>query len=561
MSKNKFFGFMAMVLLISMLVVACQPAAAVEEAAPVEEVAPAEEAVEVEPSPDFEGMVVGQDACGEGDIIKQMTAVDEFTVEFSLCKSDPAFLAKAAFEPFFIQPKDWIEAASGTGELLEKPVGTGPFMINSWQRGDSVILSRNDAYWGEPAKASTAVVRWATESAARMLELQSGTVHIISSIGTEDFAVVEADPTLQLLPYVNPNIFYMGFTNTFAPLDDVNVRKAIALGIDRQRIIDNFWPEGSSVATHFTPCTVTHGCDGDAWYDFDAAAGKALLAEAGYPDGFATKIFYRDVVRGYLPTPGLVAVEIQTQLKENLGIDAEVVVMESGQFIDDSSSGRLDGIHLLGWNGDYMHITNFLDYHFSRNNPQFGDPVPAIYEPMEQAAQMVDAGDLYVQVNNAIKEDVPMIPVGHSSNAYAALASAEGANMPPFGPPLLSYIKPADGDTVVFMQNAEPISLYCTDETDGESLSVCRQVLEGLFVYNLEGEPEPALAESFEANDDSTVFTFSLRKGVTFHDGSSFDANDVVASWAAGLDATSPYHVGNTGSFEYPAYLFGLLND
>ena len=324
--------------------------------------------------------------------------------------------------------------------------------------------------------------------------------HIISSIGNEDFAVVEADPNLQLLSYVNPNIFYIGVTDTFEPWDDLNVRKAVAMGIDRQRIVDNFWPEGSEVASHFTPCTVAHGCDGDAWYDFDPAAGKAMLAEAGFPDGFKTKIYYRDVVRGYLPTPGLVAVELQTQLKENLGIDAEVVVMESGQFIDDSSNGRLDGLYLLGWNGDYMHITNFLDYHFSRNNPQFGTPVAAIYEPLEQAATMVDPGDLYVQANNAIKENVPTVPVSHSSNAYAALASAEGANMPPFGPPQLSYIKPADGDTVVFVQNAEPISLFCADETDGESLSVCRQVLEGLYVYDLEGQPVPALAESFEAN-------------------------------------------------------------
>ncbi len=558
--KNKFNLLLSLALLAALLITSCAPQAPAAEA-PAAEAPAAEAPAEEAPASDFEPMVVSQEACGEADFIKEIAAVDEFTVQFTMCKSMPAFLAVAAFEPFYIQPKEWIEVNGGAGELLEKPVGTGPFMVDTWQRGDSVILSKFADYWGEPAKAEKAVVRWATESAARMLELQAGTADIISSIGNEDFAVVESDPNLTLLEYVNPNIFYIGFTNTFEPWDDVNVRKAVALGIDRQRIVDNFWPEGSEVASHFTPCSVTHGCDGDAWYDFDPVAAKALLADAGFPDGFKTKIFYRDVVRGYLPTPGLVAVEIQTQLKENLNIDAEVVVMESGQFIDDSTSGRLDGIHLLGWNGDYLHITNFLDYHFFRTNPQFGNSVPAIYEPMEQAATMVDPGDLYVQVNNAIKENVPMVPVAHSANAYAALATSEGANMPPFGPPQLQFVTPSNGDTVVFVQNAEPISLYCTDETDGESLSVCRQVLEGLYVYSLEGEPVPALAESFEANEDSTVFTFNLRQGVKFHDGSAFDANDVVASYAAGLDVTSPYHVGNTGSFEYPSYLFGLMND
>jgi len=109
-------------------------------------------------------------------------------------------------------------------------------------------------------------------------------------------------------------------TNTFKPFDDVRVRKAIAMGIDRSRIVDNYFPLGSEVASHFTPCSISNGCTGESWYDFDSAAAKALLAEAGFPNGFKSKIFYRDVFRGYLPEPGIVAVEFQSQLKDNLGI-------------------------------------------------------------------------------------------------------------------------------------------------------------------------------------------------------------------------------------------------
>ena len=61
---------------------------------------------------------------------------------------------------------------------------------------------------------------------------------------------------------------------------DVNVRKAIAMGVDRQRIVDNFYADGATVPTHFTPCSLPNGCVGDAWYDFDPDAAKALLAEA-----------------------------------------------------------------------------------------------------------------------------------------------------------------------------------------------------------------------------------------------------------------------------------------
>ena len=125
---------------------------------------------------------------------------------------------------------------------------------------------------------------------------------------------------------------------------------------------------------------------GDEWYEFDPEGARALLAEAGFPDGFSTSIFYRDVFRTYLPEPSLVAVEFQTQLRENLGIDAEITVMESGAFIDESQAGNLDGFYLLGWGADYPHVTNFLDFHFSSENPQFGDTHPEIYEKLLEAS-------------------------------------------------------------------------------------------------------------------------------------------------------------------------------
>jgi peptide/nickel transport system substrate-binding protein len=341
------------------------------------------------------------------------------------------------------------------------------------------------------------------------------------------------------------------------------VRQAIGMGIDRQRIVDTFYPEGSEVASHFTPCSIFGGCEGEEWYEFDPEAARQMLADAGYPDGFETSIYYRDVFRDYLPEPGAVAVEIQTQLQENLGITADVVVMESGEFIDESTNGRLDGIYLLGWTGDYPHPTNFLDFHFSEQNPQFGDPHPEIFEPLLAASQIANPDEtleLYAEANNAIKELVPMVPVVHSAVSYAARAGMPGINNPPFGAPILRVIDPGK-DTLVFVKNAEPISLYCADETDGESLDTCQQVVEALYRYNTEGNPEPALAEECTANEDLTVWTCALREGVTFHDGSTFDAADVIASWGAGIDASNPNHVGNTGAWEYYTYLWtDLMN-
>lgn len=585
MRRNKLYLLFVLLLMTGFMLAACggaaeepaaeepaaeEPAAeepAAEEPA-AEEPAPTEEPME-EPMAEFAPTSVAADSCDYGGKIGSIESTDEYTVVFNLCKPDPAFLAKIAFTPFGIQPAEWIAETGGTGELLEKPIGTGPYMVEEWVRGDSIIYRAFPDYWGEAPAAETAVLRWNQEGAARLLELQAGTVDVITNVSPDDFETVNADPNLVLLPSANPNILYLGVTNTFEPFNDVNFRQAIAMGIDRQRIVDNFFPAGSTVADYFTPCTIPNGCEGDAWYEFDVDAANAMLDEAGYPrneDGIRleTAIYYRDVFRTYLPEPNVVAVEFQAQLLENLGIDADVVVMESGEFIAESTDGRLDGFYLLGWGADYPHVTNFLDFHFGSNNPQFGDPFPEIYEVLEEAAQIADlatAAPLYEQANNAIRELVPMVPIAHGAAADAALASVAGAYVPPFGATNFALLDPGK-DTLVYMQNNEPISLYCADETDGESLRPCQQVVETLLQYGTDtGDTFPALATECTGNEDATVWTCTLREGVMFHDGSMLDANDVVASWAAGIDIANPYHVGNTGGFDYYSYLWdGLIN-
>ncbi len=571
MQKRHTWLLLSVLIVAAMLLTACpagapaQPGEAPAEA-PAEEAAPApaEEAAPAE----FEPLVVSAEC--KNNKVKEIAALDEMTVQVTMCKPDPAFLAKIAFTPFFIQPREWIEETGGTGEILEHPIGTAPYMIESWNRGDKIIFKRFDDYWGEPAKTETLVFRWATEGAARLLELQAGTADYITKLSPDDYDTVKNDPNLQFLPVPNPNIMYLAMTNTFEPWGDVRVRKAIAMGIDRQRIVDNFYPDGSEVASHFTPCSIPNGCVGEPWYDFNLEEANKLLDEAGLTKDengirFKTALYYRDVFRVYLPEPGLVAVEIQNQLRENLGIDADVVVMESGEFIAESTAGNLDGLYMLGWGADYLHVTNFLDFHFSRSNPQFGEPFPEIYEVLEEASTIADpeeARPLYEKANNAIRDLVPMVPIAHGAPADAARADVQNAKAAVLGPPDLWTFVPGDRDSLVYLKAAEPISLYCMDETDGESLDACKMVTEGLYKYNADGDAVPTLATSCEANDDATVWTCHLREGVKFHDGSTLDANDVVRSWDAGLNAASPYHVGNTGAFEYPSYLFdSLMNE
>jgi len=500
--------------------------------------------------------------CDYGGEFLKMEAVDELTVRFTLCLPDVAFPSKIAFSAFAINSSDYLSKTGGTGEIVENPIGTGPYMLKEWRRGDQLIMTKNPDYWGEPGIADTLVFRWSSEAAQRLVELQSGNVDGIDNPAPDDFAAIQADSGLTLYPREALNIFYLGMNNTYPPFDDEKVRQAVAMGIDRQRIVDNFYTEGSTVASHFTPCAIPGGCDGPEWYEFDVAAAKALLADAGFPDGFKTKITYRDVVRGYLPEPAVVAQDIQAQLKANLNIDAEIVVMESGAFIDAADAGQLEGFHLLGWGADYPDQTNFLDYHFGQGaSAQFGDGFPDIWEVLTEAGSLTEPAArnaLYGQANELLKQHVPMIPVAHGGSGTVFQADVTGAHASPLGNENFSVVDPGGRDTFTWMQNAEPIGLYCADESDGESLRACEQMLESLLAYEVGGTAVvPSLAEKCEANAELTVWTCYLRPGVKFHDGSALDAVDVVMSYVVQWDAAHPLHVGRDGSFTYFSGLFG----
>jgi ABC-type transport system substrate-binding protein len=510
----------------------------------------------------MEGEAMAADPdCEYGGLFKSIEAVDDMTVKFSLCSPDVAFPSKVAFTAFNIQPSEYLESTGGAGDIVEAPIGTGPYELVEWNRGDSLVLKRFEDYWGDPAKTENLIFRWSSEGAQRLLELQSGAVDGIDNPTPDDFAVIEGDDSLVLYPREALNVFYVGMNDTAAPFDNELVRQALAIGIDRQRIVDNFYPEGSVVASHFTPCAIPGGCDGPEWPDYDPDQAQELLSEAGFPDGFETEIAYRDVVRSYLPEPGVVAQDLQAQLAD-IGITAEIVVMESGAFIDAANAGELKGLHMLGWGADYPDQTNFLDFHFGAGaSDQFGNGFDDIHETLAEAASLPDQdarNELYATANELLTEHVPMVPIAHGGSATAFKATAEGAHASPLGNEYFAVMEVPDQDTFVWMQNAEPIGLYCADETDGESLRACEQMHESLLAYEVGGTAvQPALAESYEPNDDLTEWTFHLREGVTFHDGSDFDAQDVVDSYTAQWDAASPLHTGRVGDFTYFSALFG----
>lgn len=500
------------------------------------------------------------ESCDYGGNFLSVTALDAQTVQFQLCVPDPAFPSKVAFSSFAIQPLEHLIATGGGGDLVSSPIGTGPFQLESWEQGSEIVMTRFDDYWGEPANEATLIFRWNSEAAARLVELQAGTVDAIDNPAPGDFEVIANDPNLQLLERPSLNVFYFGINNTVPPFDNVMVRQAIGYAIDRQRIIDNFYPAGSSVAEQFVPPAIFGYTAESEPFPYDPDMARQLLEESGVELPIETTLSFRDVVRGYLPQPGVVAQDLQAQLAE-VGINVTIDMQESGTFLDNAAQGNLS-LHMLGWGADYPDATNFLDYHFGAGaSDQFGDKHPEITEVLAEAAALADPDaryPLYIEANNLIRDLVPMVPIAHGGSGTAFKASIEGGQASPLGNENFAVMSDPDDDLFVWMQNGEPPGLYCGDETDGEALRPCEQITESLLAYEIGGTAVvPSLAESYEASEDLMTWTFTLREGVTFHDGSALDANDVVITFAMQWDAANPLHVGRTGEFTYFSGFFG----
>jgi ABC-type transport system substrate-binding protein len=215
---------------------------------------------------------------------------------------------------------------------------------------------------------------------------------------------------------------------------------------------------------------------------------------------------------------------------------------------------------------DYPDPTNFFDTHFGTGaGEQFGDKFPELEAAIATGARTVDPEArlaAYAEANTLLRDLAPMVPVGHAVSGMAYQARILNPHAVAVGQESMALLEDPDDDDIVYIQNAEPISLYCSDESDGESFAVCEQIFEGLMGFAIpSGEVVPKLAESYEVSDDGLEWTFHLREGVTFHDGSTLDANDVVLSYVVQWDAAHPLHVGNTATYVYfTSFFTSFLN-
>ena len=555
MKQDHIFKVMGFVIALAMLLTACAPAAT-PTAAPEPTNAPEPTAVAFTP----QKQEVAD--CSYGGNLRAIESVDQYTFKFTFCNPEPAFKAKSALAAFDIYDSDYLNEMNGdAAKINENPVGSGPYAVSEWVRGDHITLTPNPNYWGPKVANQTLIFRWSVEPAQRLLELRSGNVDAIDNPGPDDIESIKADNTLAVYLRPTPNLLYFGIMRDTPPWDNEQVRQALAMAIDKQRLVDNFYAPGSFIAEQFVPPTVKPGfTDGLKWYDFNQAEAVKMLKAANFDFDKEYTLYYAERTRAYFPQPTKIATDIQAQLAE-IGMKVKLEVQEWGTYLPNTRAGKTP-LFLLGWGEDYPDATNWYDVFLTGTSQSFGAPFDDIVAQIRIGATSSDTAvrqKAYDEVNKLVKEHVPVIPLTHSATFVATKAEVENVKIGPYNENFEEMKTPSG--QVIFSQNAEPNGLFCADETDGKSFRVCDQIFDSLYQFEYgSAVVKPSLAEDCSANADLTVWTCSLRKDVKFSNGAAFDATDVFATFAMDWDATNPNHVGRVGDFQYTADFFGIIN-
>ncbi|MBK8447148.1 MAG: ABC transporter substrate-binding protein [Micropruina sp.] len=310
----------------------------------------------------------------------------------------------------------------------EHPTGTGPFVFESWDRGQQVKLKRNDNYWGEKAKVSEVIIRTISDSKARTQELQAGNIDGYDLVAPADQATLKSGG-FQILNRPAFNILYLGMNQKVKALSDLKVRQALAYAIDKDALIKQVMPEGTTAAINFMPDNVTGWNGSVEKYAYNPDKAKQLLKEAGQENLTLEFNYPTGVSRPYMPSPEDIYASLKAQL-EAVGVKVTPVANKwSPDYLQVIQGGSSHGIHLLGWTGDYNDPDNFIGVFFGTKSNEWGFDNPELFNALKEARAMGDAAAQkakYEEINAMIADFVPGVPLTHAPPSLAFAKGVQG---------------------------------------------------------------------------------------------------------------------------------------
>ena len=208
--------------------------------------------------------------------IASVDVVDPATVKVTLSKPNGSFLFNMAWgDAVIVAPESAADNAA-------KPVGTGPFSLTEWVKGDRVELGRYDGYWGNPVKLDKVTFKFISDPTAAFAAMMAGDIDAYPTFpAPENLVQFESDPRFEVIIGSSEGETILAMNNKQAPLDNIKIRQAVVHAIDRQAIIDGaMFGYGTPIGTHFAPHNPAY-VDLTGQSAYDPEKSKALLAEAG----------------------------------------------------------------------------------------------------------------------------------------------------------------------------------------------------------------------------------------------------------------------------------------
>ncbi|UOM37160.1 ABC transporter substrate-binding protein [Acuticoccus sp. I52.16.1] len=321
-----------------------------------------------------------------------------------------------------IIPKHVVEEV-GDDAFNAGPVGSGPYAFDTWQRGVSVTLKRNDDYWGDKGAFGTVVFRAVPDGATRLADLQSGAADVVVTLDSDQAKQLESYPNAKPLIVQTERVGYFALNSTKPPLDDPKMRLAIALAIDKEGIVEGILQGGEKVVGELVaPASFGYVGEVEA-FPYDPEQAKALIAEVGdvaqTPMKLATSpVFDQKIVQA-----------IQ-QMLTDVGLDVEIEMTDMATWLKNQqvSNEEAPMLTFSRWSCACQDADGimFSLLHSSSNWSRYSDPeIDALLEKGRSALEDGDRLEAYGKLHELVKEDVPIIPLYQAAIIYGGAAGLD----------------------------------------------------------------------------------------------------------------------------------------